>query len=160
MDLTRIGAARDAARRAFIAACRHAVDEGEALGDSELVHTAHDAMDRIIPGTTSASDIAPLTASVEPANAHPVAEKARRLCPVSGRAPEVGEIFVGWGTDAKAKAVVNCLLADGPLIERGLVVAATWHDPSAAERVALLARAAGLTRVSKVEPFFREDAFK
>ena len=119
-------------------------------------------MGRIIPGTTSASDIAPLTASVEPANAHPVAEKkARRLCPVSGDAPEVGEIFAGWGTAAKAKSVVNWLLADDRLlIERGLEVAATWHDPSAAERVALLARAAGLTRVSKVEPFFREDAFK
>ena len=106
--LTRIGAARDAARRAFIAACRHAVDEGEALGDSELVHTAHDAMDRIIPGTTSASEIAPLTASVEPANAHPAAEKARRLCPVSGDAPEVGETAELFGQNARLFLTESC----------------------------------------------------
>lgn len=40
-------AARGATRRAFIAACRHAIDEGEASGDLVLINVAQDALDAI-----------------------------------------------------------------------------------------------------------------
>ena len=96
---TCIGAARNATRQAFIAACRQAVGEGEALGDSELVHAARDALDSIEPNTTGSGRI---TGAPWP-----------RLCPVSGERVDSENAFAGSGSDAKAAAMVNGLLATG-----------------------------------------------
>ena len=143
---TRIGAARNATRRAFIAACRQAVDEGEALGDSELVHAAHDALNRIESNTTGpdAGTGAPWT----------------RLCPVSGERIDSGNPFAGCGNDEKAALLVNSLLRpkDSALRRRAEAkINADWHNPAAAYHVAKLCHERGLSTVgNKVRELFLE----
>lgn len=143
---TRLGAARNATRRAFVAACRQAVDEGEALGDSELVHAAHNALNCIESNTTgpAAGTGAPWT----------------RLCPVSGERIDSGNAFAGSGNDAKAAAMVNGLLrpAGSPIRRRAEAkLDAEWHNPAAAYQVATLCRERGLSTVgNKVRELFLE----
>lgn len=142
---TRIGAARNATRRAFIAACRQAVGEGEALGDSEPVHAAGDALDSIEPNTTGSG---------------PVTGAPWRLCPVSGERVDSGNAFAGSGNDAKAAAMVNGLLRrEGSAIRRRTeaILKAEWANPAAAYQVATLCRERGLSIVgNKVRELFLE----
>ena len=108
-----------------MAACRHAVDQGEALGDSELVRAARNALNRIESNTTEPDAV---TSAPWP-----------RLCPVSGERIDSGNAFAGSGTDAKATAMVNGLLRpEGSLIRRRAeaVLDAEWHNPAAAYQVA------------------------
>ena len=143
---TRIGTARNATRRAFIAACRQAVDEGEALGDSELVHAAHNALNRIESNTTGpdAGTGAPWP----------------RLCPVSGERSDSGNAFAGSGNAAQAAAMVNGLLRPkgSPIRRRAEAkLHAEWHNPAAAYQVATLCHERGLSTVgNKVRELFLE----
>ena len=93
-----------------------------------------------------------------PSNGQPIARPVTedsRLCPVSGKALAKGKVFAGWGNDARAKSVVNNLLSgDESRVECGKVIAAGWHAPEMAEKVAALASAEGMTKVAKVQGYF------
>lgn len=135
-----------AVRNAFVAACRQAVDDGETLGDSELVHAARDALNSIESNKTGSGRIARVPWP--------------RRCPVSGEQIDSGNAFAGSDNAEVAAALVNGLLrpASMPSHRRAeVILAEEWHNPAAAYQVATLCRERGLSTVGdKVRELFLE----
>ena len=77
----------------------------------------------------------------------PTAPNTERLCPVTGRAVQIGRKFAGPGSDAKAKSVINALLKGN---QRDADEKLTgMADPERLRAAADRARRAGLKEIAK-----------
>ena len=79
----------------------------------------------------------------------PPAEGDGRRCPVTGHLTKKKRKFVGFGSDAKAKSVINMLLEDDPQAETELV---KFAYPDVIRAAAADARERGLTKVTQPSP--------
>ena len=75
-----------------------------------------------------------------------------RRCPVTGHLTKKKRKFVGFGSDAKAKSVINMLLENDPLAEDEL---AKFAYPDVIRQAAADAREQGLSKVTQPTPFIR-----
>ena len=89
------------------------------------------------------------------ASASPSRGRDEVLCPVTGKRTKGKSVFVGTGSDSKAKSAMNALLQEDPRADARL---AGLADPQRIRAAAAKARAAGLSHIDRASDWLRGDA--